>query len=130
MTPTLEPPEIGTREHTALVAMQNDQFRRWHTIGERKPGIYVPGRSVWTAAFDEAGGEFQRSALKAIGGIETFEPDSDPDGFHDFGAVEIDGRSVWFKIDAYDTAYRFGSENPANLSITCRVLTILFPSDW
>ena len=43
---TITLPEPGTDEHAALVAGQNDAFRRWHTIGERKPGVYVPGRSV------------------------------------------------------------------------------------
>lgn len=123
-------PEIGSAEHAELVAKQNDQFRRWHTIGERKPGIYIPGRSVWTASFEAETAAFKRAALKAIGEIATFDPENDPDGFHDFGAVEIDGRSVWFKIDAYDRTYDYGSDDHSDLEKTRRVLTILFPSDW
>lgn len=123
-------PKPGTDAHKALVALQNDQFRRWHTIGERKPGIFVPGKSVWTASFEAADPEFKRAALQAIGAIETFDPDNDPNGFHDFGAVEIEGRTVWFKVDHYDQTYTYGSEDPVDLTITRRVMTVMFPEDW
>jgi len=125
-----ERPEIGSEDHAKRVAQQNDQFRRWHCIGERKPGVFVPGQSVWTAAFEARDPEFKRAALEAIGAIKTFEAHNDPDGFHDFGAIEIDGETVWFKIDHYDQNYHYGSEDPSDLKATCRVLTILFPSDW
>lgn len=128
--PTRERPEPGSEAHTALVALQNDQFRRWHCLGERKPGVFVPGKSVWTATFEAEPAAFKRAALKAIGEMETFDADNDPDGFHDFGSVSVDGRDVWFKIDAYDQNYEYGSEDPADLETTRRVLTILFPSDW
>jgi len=74
MTVTLELPEIGTNTPTAMVARQNDQFRPWHTIGGHMPGIYVPGKSVWTASFEAEKPEFQRAALKAIGHIDSFAP--------------------------------------------------------
>jgi hypothetical protein len=48
----------------------------------------------------------------------------------DFGEVVVDGRRVWFKIDYYDPALAFGSENPADASVTCRVLTIMLPEDY
>lgn len=73
--PLDQKPEIGSQEHAELVAKQNDQFRRWHTIGERKPGVFVPGRSVWTASFDAKEPDFQKAALQAIGALETFEAD-------------------------------------------------------
>ena len=39
------------------------------------------------------------------------------------------GEAVWFKVDAYDADYKCGSENPADLNATRRVLTIMFPAD-
>ena len=128
MTDTIDV-EAG-KARTALIAEQNDQFRRWHCLGERKPGVYVPGRSVWTAGFAARDRAFQLAALAAIGRFEAFEPANDPEGFHDFGAVEIDGEPVWFKIDVYDRTYNYGAEDPSDLAATCRVLTILFPSEW
>lgn len=113
-----------------LVAEQNDQFRRWHCLGERKPGGFVPGKMVWTASFEAREADFKRAALKAIGEIEEFAAENDPARFHEFGAVEIDGETVWFKVDYFDKTYEWGAEDPSDLQNTCRVMTIMFPSDW
>jgi hypothetical protein len=48
----------------------------------------------------------------------------------DFAAIEFLGRKVWMKIDYYDAAMEFGSEDPADASITTRVMTILLPEDY
>jgi hypothetical protein len=57
----------------------------------------------------------------------TFSDDS-PE--RDFAAIEFLGRKVWMKIDYYDAAMEFGSEDPADASITTRVMTILLPEDY
>ena len=48
----------------------------------------------------------------------------------DFAAIEFLGRKVWMKIDYYDAAMEFGSEDPADASVTTRVMTILLPEDY
>lgn len=48
----------------------------------------------------------------------------------DFGVIELRGRNVWMKIDYYDLALEFGSEDPADASVTTRVMTILLPEDY
>jgi hypothetical protein len=57
----------------------------------------------------------------------TFSEDS-PE--RDFAAIEFLGRKVWMKIDYYDAAMEFGSEDPADASVTTRVMTILLPEDY
>jgi len=118
-------PEIDA----TLVAAQNDQLRKALCLGETNYPI-VPGRLVWTASIAAREGDFFNKVRKAIGEFETFEPENDPDEFHDFGAVEVEGETVWFKIDHYDADYKYGSEDPSDLKRTRRVLTILLPSDW
>ena len=62
---------------------------------------------------------------------ETFGPEDDPEGRHDFGAVDVQGERVWFKIDLYaDEAMEWGSERPEDPALTYRVLTVMLPSDW
>ena len=122
-------PEQGSPEYAALVADQNDRFRRTVCLGEPSNPL-VPGRLVWTAAINARGSEFFSTAKSAIGAITTFEPDNDPDGFHDFGSVDVEGETVWFKVDHYDQNYEYGSDDPSDLAKTRRVMTILFPSDW
>lgn len=48
----------------------------------------------------------------------------------DFATFTFRDRTVWLKIDYYDAALEFGSEDPADASVTTRVLTILLPEDY
>lgn len=48
----------------------------------------------------------------------------------DFASILHRGRKVWMKIDYYDLACEFGSEDPTNAAITTRVITILLPEDY
>jgi hypothetical protein len=59
-----------------------------------------------------------------------FSPDNDPHGEHDFGAIEQDGVRYFWKIDAYDRWMQFGSPDPADPSVTTRVLTIMRADEY
>jgi hypothetical protein len=88
--------------------------------------------------------EADQSRLREL--VETFDaftPDNDPYGERDFGAIYqgLDGvwsasrpvdvaMTVFWKIDAYDRELRFGSEDPADPSVTRRVLTIMLASEY
>ena len=47
----------------------------------------------------------------------------------DRGDFEFEGTRVYFKIDYYDAALEYGSEDPADARITRRVLTIMVRED-
>ena len=68
----------------------------------------------------EAGDGFMAETVKATGEFATFEPENDPEGWHDFGAVEIQGETVFWKIDLYeaDSDFRYGAEAPENPATT------------
>ncbi|PKP96807.1 MAG: hypothetical protein CVT74_15955 [Alphaproteobacteria bacterium HGW-Alphaproteobacteria-13] len=68
----------------------------------------------------------QAELLKAFRHCE-FAADS-PE--HDFASILHRERKVWMKIDYYDLACDYGSEDPANAEITTRVITILLPEDY
>ena len=57
----------------------------------------------------------------------SFSPDS-PE--RDFATITFRDRKVWLKIDYSDGALEFGSEDPADASVTTRVVTILLPEDY
>ncbi|MGR6331273.1 DUF3768 domain-containing protein [Sphingomonas sp. XXL09] len=54
-----------------------------------------------------------------------------PDGVpeRNRGDFAIDEVRIYFAIDCYDTALEYGSENPADASVTRRVLTIMLRED-
>lgn len=68
----------------------------------------------------------QAKVLKALRNC-TFSPDS-PE--RDFARFEVDGLNVLMKIDYFDLELEYGSEDPADASVTCRVLTIMAPEDY
>ncbi len=75
--------------------------------------------------------EVERDALiAAVRTFDTFDPDNDPYGEHDFGAVEVEDVRCFWKIDAYDRDLRFGSTDPADPAVTVRVLTIMLAEEY
>ena len=115
-------------ETAAIIAAQNDRFRRDIAF----PGeIDVPeGIVVVTKGIEDQGPVFKVRALRKIAAFTDFTVDSDPDGCHEMGVIEVQTLTVWFKIELYDENYEAGSESPADPSRTRRVLTVLFPDEY
>jgi hypothetical protein len=116
----------------ARIAAQNDAFRA-HACGgvPYPPGGALRGCLLCTAAVAAEGYAFAAACRAAVAAQTEFLEEDDPDGLHDFGAVEVLGRRVWWKIDLYaDESLAWGSEHPDDPERTVRVLTILFPEDW
>jgi len=99
----------------------NDRFR---TTGQGNGSVMI------TSGLQAKGGAFVVAAVEAVRTFAAFSEDNDPWGEHDFGAVEIKGEKVFWKIDCYDPTLTAGSENPANEALTHRVLTIMLASEY
>ena len=99
----------------------NDRFRRTG---------HGNGTVVITRGVQDRGPDFVQAAFQAVRSFDAFSEDNDPWGEHDFGAVEIDGEKVFWKLDYYDPSLTAGSENPANEAVTHRVLTIMLASEY
>ena len=125
-----EPAEFS-RPNVGVIAAQNDAFRRLACLGIA-PDQPIQGRMHVTRSMVEAGDGFLAEAVKATGEFDTFEPENDPEGWHDFGAVTIRGETVFWKVDLYeaDSDFRYGAEAPDNPATTMRVLTIMMARDW
>ncbi len=71
--------------------------------------------------------------LRLIDRVQTFSDFTeaiDPHGEHDFGAFVQDNRRYFWTIDYYDPHCEFGSENPADPTKTCRVLTVMLAEEY
>ena len=88
------------------------------------------GTVMFTAGIMALGGKCQAKILKAIQSFDRFNADNDPWGEHDFGCVEIDGERIFFKIDYFDLTQAMHSKDPADASITERVMTIMLASEY
>ncbi len=72
----------------------------------------------------------QLRILEAIAAFDAFGPDNDPYGEHDFGALEVEGKRILFKIEYFDRALTGHSSDPADPSVTTRVLTIMLAEEY
>jgi hypothetical protein len=104
----------------ALVRRLNDRLRRQHQ----------GGRIVIAAGVQALGPAFLEAALAAVAAFERFDADNDPHGEHDFGALTIEGHRVLFKVDYYDSTLSAGSPDPADPTVTIRVLTLMLAEDY
>jgi hypothetical protein len=98
----------------------NDAFRQ----------SLVGGRALVTRGVLAKGEAFAGRAIAAVKAFDAFTADNDPYGEHDFGAVEVDGTKVFWKIDAYDLSEQAGSPDPADPNVTVRVLTIMLADEY
>ena len=98
----------------------NDAFRQ----------SFIGGQIMMTAGIVALGRERQLAILEAVKAFNQFDEGNDPYGEHDFGAFEQGGDKLFFKIDYYDPDLQHGSEDPANASVTRRVLTIMLAEEW
>ena len=121
--------EKSEAEIATKIAEQNDRFRR--TWGA---DFTVPGQIVLTRGVADLSPAAKAIIMQRVQGFDVFTEDNDPYGDHTFGAFEFevagnDYRIFW-KIDLYDTEYSMGSDDPANPSVTRRVLTIMHASEY
>ena len=65
----------------------------------------------------------------ALADYNRFDADNDPHGERDMGDFALFNTDLYFKIDYYDLDLKCGSENPADIKITHRVLTIMTEAD-
>ena len=101
------------------VAQQNDRFRQ-------HPG------ADWmvTSGVDAKGPIFVLAVVNTVRHFNAFTTDNDPHGEHDFGAFELCGERLFWKIDYYDEELRNGSPDPADPLVTRRIITIMLASEY
>lgn len=88
------------------------------------------GRILVTPAVRALNDIDQTKLLYLVREFNNFSTDNDPHGEHDFGIVKLHGESYYWKIDYYDRALKWGSENPADPDKTTRVMTILHSHEY
>lgn len=88
------------------------------------------GRVLLTAGVGSLPSDVQAIVIRRVATFSDFTKENDPHGEHDFGSFEVAGRKFFWKIDYYDAAMEFGSEDPVDPSKTTRVLTIMLAGEY
>jgi hypothetical protein len=105
---------------TARIRALNDTLRRTHLDGllHLTPGLVALGLEM-IMLIDEA-----------VASFEAFTPENDPHGEHDFGIVTVRGHTILFKIDYYDLDMHGASPDPADPTVTRRVMTLMLAEEY
>ena len=105
---------------TQSIALLNDQART--TLTNCK--------LIITRGIDLLGAEAVDCILNLVGSFDDFSERNDPFGEHDFGAVEYESNTVFWKIDYYDLDLMHQSPDPSDPHVTRRVLTIMLGEEY
>ena len=102
------------------IARLNDRLRK----GARGGSMIVTSGVQVLPGFDVG------RLLELLASYCSFDADNDPHGERDFGDLTFDGVDLLWKIDYYDTDLIYGSPDPADPSVTKRVLTVMLASEY
>jgi Protein of unknown function (DUF3768) len=105
---------------TEQIRALNDELRQNLTIGT----------AFITAGVAALGIDAVARIVKTIAVYDDFCHANDPYEEHDFGSFEVDGQTIFFKIDYLDKALAFHSPDPADPSVTERVITIMLAEEY
>lgn len=92
---------------------------------------FLTGKVVMTEGIRALDDETRADILTRVREFRDFTPDNDPHGEHDFGAIDHAGAGkVFWKIDYYDRAFQYASDDPCDPTRTARVLTIMLAEEY
>lgn len=107
------------QEQAQAIARLNDQHRA------------RPGEGwVMTPGVQGLGAQGVALAVAAVKAFCDFSEDNDPHGERDFGAVGVEGRRLFWKIDYYDLNLALASPDPTDPAVTRRVLTLMLAEEY
>ncbi len=112
--------KIAEERRTEHVRALNDAFRQ----------SLSGGRVLLTRRVAALGEVPQRQILEQVQRFDRFTPENDPYGEHDFGIFEAGETRVLWKIDYYDLLFIGASPDPADPSVTARVLTVMLADEY
>jgi hypothetical protein len=109
-------------ETTKTIQHLNDQFR--NRIVTHRQGVFV------TSGVAALGWEAVERIIRTVATFDDFCRRNDPYSEHDFGCFDAEGSQIFFKIDYYDRALANLSPNPADPTVTVRIITVMLAEEY
>lgn len=107
-------------DHSRAIAQLNDRARR----------SFEECRVLITQGISALEPAIVSDVLSAVQSFNRFDARNDPYGEHDFGRLSVAGHEVFWRFDYYDFDLQMASLDPAEASITARVLTIMLAEEY
>ncbi len=106
--------------NTDKIRELNDAFRQDFSLG----------KAVMTSGVEALGVCAIAIAVRAVVEFSDFCDENDPHAEHDFGAFEVARETLFFKIDYYNKHHSAPSSDPADSSVTARVMTLMLAEEY
>lgn len=119
--PDQRPTANADTDRRVRIRALNDQFRQ---------GGSQYGTVLMTSGIIALGEIAMMAIVIAVREFDAFSPENDPHGEHDFGAFELNGERIFWKIDYYDRSMAFASPDPTDPEVTARVMTIMLAGEY
>ena len=109
------------------VPSKSDRIR---TINDFTRRTFTGCAVMVTPTVQELSDTEKAQLLRSVREFNQFDADNDPHHEHDFGAIDLHGQKWLWKFDYYAPDMRMGSDDPADIAKTHRVLTIMHASEY
>jgi hypothetical protein len=134
----MRPPEIEVAPVVFLPVLlggmtskeHQDRARRIRALNDAFRTAFIGGHIIMTPGVRDLPPATNYVADDSGPDLQRFNADNDPHQEHDFGSIDIDGRSYFWKIDYYDKACEYGSADPSDPAQTTRVMTIMRADEY
>lgn len=100
----------------------NDQFRS--QIVTHRQGAFI------TSGVAALGQEAVERIIRTVATFDDFCRRNDPFSEHDFGCFDAEGSRIYFKIDYYDRDLADLSLDPADPTVTVRIITVMLAGEY
>ena len=107
-------------EKTMKIRVLNDRFRR----------TFHGGKVLMTSGVSSLSFPQQIVLQNLVRTFDDFDEDNDPYGEHDFGKIDLNDETYFWKIDYYDVDFECLSPDPTDETVTNRVLTVMRADEY
>jgi hypothetical protein len=109
---------------------KSSQTERIRTLNDELRHNLSHGHAFMTPGVAALGAEAVARIVKTIEVYDDFCHANDPYEEHDFGSFEVDGHTIFFKMDYFDKSRTCHSPDPSDPSVTERVITIMLAEEY
>jgi hypothetical protein len=110
--------------------MTTSQANRIRALNDDLRQHLIGGGAVITLGVAALGQEAVDRIVQTVAVFDDFCHVNDPYEEHDFGSFEVEGETIFFKIDYYDRTLTYHSPDPADPAVTERVITIMLADEY
>ena len=110
--------------------MTTSQANRIRALNDDLRQHLIGGGAVITLGVAALGQDAVDRIVQTVAVFDDFCHVNDPYEEHDFGSFEVEGETIFFKIDYFDRTLTHHSPDPANPAVTERVITIMLADEY